>query len=107
MSLAIDWPISGPQVMPRGPPPVAINAFSTPGIRPSIGAASGDTGLTQACSVSGGQSEPKRISVLPILVRAAATRDESGLFVSPGFGQSVSDLIVAGLRTFEPPHPDT
>ena len=45
--------------------------------------------------------------VLPILVRAAATRDESGLFVSPGFGLSVSDLIVAGLSTFDAPHPDT
>lgn len=92
---------------PQGPPPVAMNAFSISGIRPTIGAASGETGRMQACSLSGGQSELKNIFVLPILARAAEIRDGSGLFVSPGLGQSVLDLIVAGLSVFDPPQPDT
>jgi len=59
--------------------------------------------------MSGLQLAFRRIFVLPILVlaRAADTRDESGLFVWPGLGQFVLDLIVAGLSTFDPPQPDT
>ena len=107
ISLAMDWPSTGPHVIPHGPPPVAINAFFVPGIRPTIGAASGDTGLMQACSISGLQSAFKRIFVFAILAQAADTRDGSGLFVWPGLGHFVSDLIVAGLSTFDPPQPDT
>ena len=103
----MDWPTTGPHVIPQGPPPVALNALSAPEIRPTTGAASGDTGRMQACSMSGLQLAFRRIFVLPILARAADTRDESGLFVWPGLGQFVLDLIVAGLSTFDPPQPDT
>ena len=56
----MDLPTTGPHVIRQGPPPVALNALSVPGIRPRTGAASGDAGRMQACSMSGLQLAFKR-----------------------------------------------
>lgn len=105
-NLATECPITGPNVIPQGPPPVAIMAFSTPGMRPTMGTPSAETGRMQALVMSGGLPLVKPGYSASKLRQAAATREGSGRLVSPGLGAS-EDLITEGLSTLESPQPET